>query len=508
MDTQQFWDEEIRGFPYVGKAAAIWVMRRDSGGTEAPIRQLFGWAFGTAKEDGLAHRPPLNNFLKALAGGKEALSQRPDQSALWVEPIMVNGEAHGCLGIWFDASEPWRESVFLWGQRLSARLRAVITQLDPLPVDDGNIHVKELPTLFPLLPAASVLPHTGLKPMVKRKAKLPGHPFPRPQIIPGIPGCVGVSDEMRRLGEMLGDVARSNVNVLLHGESGTGKEIIAKALHLNSLRHKGPFVGQNCAALPETLFESELFGHKAGAFTGASADKKGLLMSAHEGTFFLDEIGDMPMTLQIKILRVMQEKQVRSIGDLKSRSVDLRFISATHKDLEQEITKGHFRLDLYYRLKVVSLVIPPLRNRPEDVMPLFSFFLKKAGKDFTTMRISERAMRALQCWNWPGNVRELENEAYRLVAINPQLDCVKLGYLSPEIQKGKEGDFDPADLGTLRELDKANELLEKYLIRKAIAVTQGGKAAAARRLGLSRQGLYKKIQRYLPDLNPCVLRPL
>jgi len=496
MDSQQFWDEEIRGFPYVGKAAAIWVMRKEKSGKDAPIRQLFGWAFGKAKSDGLACRPPLNNFLKAFAGGKEALSQRPDQSALWVEPIMLEGEAYGCLGIWFDASEPWREAVFLWGQRLAARLRPVIAQLTPLPVDDGVSSVRELPTLFPMPPAANVLGHSGIKPIKKRALRQPGSPMPRPQIIPEIPGCVGVSEEMRQLGRMLVDVARSDVNVLLNGESGTGKEIVSQALHLNSLRHQGPFVGQNCAALPETLFESELFGHKAGAFTGAAGDKKGLLVAADGGTFFLDEIGDMPMALQIKILRVMQEKKVRRIGELKSLPVNLRFISATHKNLNEEIEKGNFRLDLFYRLKVVSLVIPPLRRRPEDVMPLFSFFLKRAGKDFTNVRISERAMRALQSWHWPGNVRELENEAHRLVALNPNLDFIKMGYLSPEIQAGKDRDFDPADLGTLRELDKANELLERYLIRKAISVTEGGKAAAARRLGLSRQGLYKKIQRY------------
>ncbi len=204
----------------------------------------------------------------------------------------------------------------------------------------------------------------------------------------------------------------------------------------------------------------------------------------------------MPMTLQIKILRVMQEKQVRSIGDLKSRPVNLRFISATHKDLGQEIEKGNFRLDLFYRLKVVSLVIPPLRTRPEDIMPLFSFFLKRGGIDISIIRISERATRALQCWNWPGNVRELENEANRLMALNPGVEFIKLSHLSPEISGGNTGTFDPNDLGTLRKLDKANELLEMYLIRKAIAVTEGGKAAAARRLGLSRQGLYKKIQRY------------
>ncbi|MBU8869432.1 MAG: sigma 54-interacting transcriptional regulator, partial [Gemmatimonadales bacterium] len=249
-------------------------------------------------------------------------------------------------------------------------------------------------------------------------------------------------------------------------------------------------------ALPETLFESELFGHKAGAFTGATGDKKGLLTAASGGTFFLDEIGDMPQALQIKLLRVMQERKVRRIGDLVNRQVDLRFIAATHKDLPQEIREGRFRLDLFFRLKVISVMIPPLRHRPEDVAPLFSFFLKKKGREIVRMRITEKALSALQRWHWPGNVRELENEVARFVALFPDQDLVRHSSLSEEIQAPGSGHIQADDLGMLRELGQANELLEKYLIRKAIAATEGRKAAAARRLGLSRQGLYKKIQRY------------
>jgi len=294
----------------------------------------------------------------------------------------------------------------------------------------------------------------------------------------------------------LGDIARSGVNVLLKGESGTGKEIIARALHHCSGRGTGGFVGQNCAALPESLFESELFGHKAGAFTGASSEKKGLLASANGGTFFLDEIGDMPLALQIKLLRVMQERRVRRIGEVKSRPVDIRFLAASHKDLPAEIESGRFRLDLYYRLKVVCLEIPPLRHRPEDVGQLFSFFLKKAGKSIENMKITERALSYLQSWRWPGNVRELENEVQRFHALHPAATVVRLDMLSPEIRTARTGRVEAADLGTLRELGQANEILEKYLIRKAIAATEGRKAAAARCLGLSRQGLYKKIARY------------
>jgi transcriptional regulator with PAS, ATPase and Fis domain len=291
-------------------------------------------------------------------------------------------------------------------------------------------------------------------------------------------------------------VARSGVNVLLHGESGTGKEIIACAIHDRSERRRGPLVGQNCAALPESLFESELFGHKSGAFTGAAADKAGLLEAAHGGTFFLDEIGDMPLALQIKLLRVMQERRVRRIGELDSRPVDIRFVAATHKDLAAEIAAGRFRLDLYYRLNVVRLALPPLRQRPEDIGHLVAFFLQRHGGDEGQWRIEERALAALQAYRWPGNVRELENEVCRLLAMYPGRRLIRLEQLSTEVRAAAGWSVDPADLATLRPLEEAGQLLERYLIRKAIAACGGRKAAAARRLGLSRQGLYKKIQRY------------
>ncbi|MCP4571878.1 MAG: hypothetical protein GY838_05950 [bacterium] len=249
--------------------------------------------------------------------------------------------------------------------------------------------------------------------------------------------------------------------------------------------------------MPETLFESELFGHRAGAFTGAAGDKKGLLSAADRGTFFLDEIGDMPQALQIKLLRVMQERRVRRIGELRSRPVDIRFLAATHRDLEAEVERGTFRLDLFYRLKVVNLEIPALRHRPEDVAHLFAWFLRRNGIDEAARRISERALATLQAWRWPGNVRELENEALRWCALHGTEPVIRCGHLSAEIQAARSGrQHRASDLGTLRPLDQANEILERYLIRKAIAATEGRKAAAARRLGLSRQGLYKKIARY------------
>jgi transcriptional regulator with AAA-type ATPase domain len=481
----KFWEEEVRGYPHGGKGAALWVVRRNGTEPGTPLTVLFAWSAGTGADLGLEHCPPLGTLLKAMNRRQEELVFKDRDTALWVEPLLDGADVLGCIAVWFQADEPWREGIFLWGQRLAARLGPVMDKLEPLATGRGSCAHLVQPTLFPLRPVRAGKP-----------APAGVLVLPRPVTVPGIPGCVGVSREMVKLGVNLRDIARSGVNVLLRGESGTGKEVIARALHLASDRNRGPFVGQNCAALPESLFESELFGHRAGAFTGASGEKKGLLASASGGTFFLDEIGDMPLALQIKLLRVMQERRVRRIGELQSREVDIRFVAATHKDLSREIEQQRFRLDLFYRLKVVSLEIPPLRHRPEDVAPLFAFFLGKAGRDPGVVKITEKALRCLQQWRWPGNVRELENEVQRFAALYPHRELITRSCLSPELQSPEGRVVDAADLGVLRELGQANEILERYLIRKAIAATEGRKAAAARRLGLSRQGLYKKIQRY------------
>ncbi len=499
MDTSLFWDEEIASFPHGGQGAAVWVVRREGKDLAAPLRLLLSWASGRARNEGLASQPPLGSFLRVMNHQREELVRREGGAALWLEPLFHEGQVSGCLGIWFDVSEPWREGIFLWGQRLAARLGPLLSQLAPMPLSGPLLPAGHQPSLFPLaqlnmLAEAGASVHAG-----PGKARVQGAgqlPLPRPVTIDGIPGCVGLSLEMRQLGSRLEAIARSGVNVLLHGESGVGKEIVARAIHLCSERKDGPFIGQNCAALPETLFESELFGHKAGAFTGASGDKQGLLAAASGGTFFLDEIGDMPLALQIKLLRVMQERRVRRIGELTSRKVDLRFVAASHKDLQEEIRHGRFRLDLFYRLKVVSLVIPPLRQRPEDVAPLFTYFLRKGGLSTGQMTISEKALQVLQDWRWPGNVRELENEANRFLALHRNVGHIRRRHLSPEIQTGGQVVEGPADLVAVRDLGQAGQLLEQYLIRKAIAACDGRKAVAARRLGLSRQGLYKKIQRY------------
>ncbi|MCP4292827.1 MAG: sigma-54-dependent Fis family transcriptional regulator [bacterium] len=501
MDTMSFWHEEMRNFPHGSEGVALWVVRQEGSEAGSPLNIVYAWATGKARQEGTASRPPLSSFLKAMNRGQEELVHWKEEVALWIEPLISDSTAHGCIGVWFHGKGPWKEAIFMWAQRLAARLGPVLGQLENMPTMSPGKGLPWQPTLFPMpeptseTKAINNLTHLPA-PTKQWSVNSREVSLPLPVTIPGIPGCVGVSQEMKILGQRLASIASSGVNVLLNGESGTGKEIIAHALHTCSPRHQGPFVGQNCAALPEALFESELFGHKAGSFTGAQGDKKGLLAAASGGTFFLDEIGDMPLPLQIKLLRVMQERTIRRIGEIKGVPVDLRFVAATHKDLHQEIENGKFRLDLFYRLKVVNMVIPPLRQRPEDILPLFSFFLQKGNLNINRISLSERALQRLQTWRWPGNVRELENEALRFMALNPRVEHIKLEHLSLEVQTGDEGISHPADLGLLRNLDQANEILEQYLIRKAIAVANGQKSAAARQLGLSRQGLYKKITRY------------
>lgn len=488
MPSPRIWIEELRDLPRDGGPACVWVVRREGRAPDAPLRLLCAWS--------TAETPvslPLGLVLQVLQTGAakvqhdESRSRRPPLCQ--AEPLVHEGRAEGVLVVAGVARAPWAGARRLWAEGLAARLGPLLPHLEPWPgawLTGAPDTVAWQPSLF----ASADLPPA------RCGAAQAGLLLPRPRPVRGLPGAVGRSDEIERLAARCRAVAVSGVNVLLHGETGTGKEIVARALHEQSARRNGPFVGLNCAALPESLFESELFGHGAGSFTGAARDKPGLLESAHGGTFFMDEIGDMPQALQIKLLRVMQERSVRRVGELDSRPVDLRFVAATHKDLARETEAGRFRIDLYYRLKVVQLEIPPLRQRPEDILPLLAHFLRQAGDRSRGWRISDRAVAALHAWRWPGNVRELENEAARLVALHGDQPVIRHRHLSWEIQAGAGPSLETEDLGTLRRLDDAGEMLERHLIRKAIAASAGRKSAAARTLGLSRQGLYKKIARY------------
>jgi Nif-specific regulatory protein len=305
---------------------------------------------------------------------------------------------------------------------------------------------------------------------------------------------IGRSSAMTALLAQVDKVADPKVSVLIEGETGVGKELIASALHYRSRRRDKLFVTQNCAALPENLLESELFGHRKGSFTGATDDKKGLFEIADRGTLFLDEVGEMALSLQAKLLRVLQEGEVRPIGSTQVRQVDVRIVAATNRSLEEEVKKGRFREDLYYRLKVFPLRVPPLRERRDDVPLLAGAFLSRYGREMgkETGGFAQQTMELLMGYDWPGNVRELQNEVQRLVIQVDVGGIVTPDLLSPHLRK-TEGLVTRAGVarGTLREM---MDTVERHLLREVLRDHNNNKTAAARSLGITREGLHKKLR--------------
>ncbi len=299
----------------------------------------------------------------------------------------------------------------------------------------------------------------------------------------------GRSEPMRAMLKMVDRVTASEVPVLLAGESGTGKELVARAIHANGPRGKRAFVSENCGSVPESLLESTLFGHVRGAFTGASATRAGLFDVADKGTLFLDEIGEMPLSMQTKLLRVLQNGEVRAVGAERSRTVDVRIIGATHRDLEAMVAAGTFREDLFYRLNVVSVRIPPLRERREDIPLLVNRFVEKYSAGMRT-KVTRAAMDRLGTFPWPGNVRQLENEIRRaLVLADDRIDVTDL---SDEVSRGAGGAAArDAGLGLKARVDA----LETDLVRDALGKTKGNQTRAAELLGVSRFGLQKMMKR-------------
>lgn len=294
------------------------------------------------------------------------------------------------------------------------------------------------------------------------------------------------SQAMYELLKLVDRVSQSDIPALVVGESGTGKELIARAIASAGPRKDQAFVAENCSAVPETLLESTLFGHKKGAFTGATRDQAGLFELAHRGTLFLDEIGDMPLSMQTKLLRVLQDGEIRALGAARGKRVDVRVIVATHKDLKTMVQAGTFREDLYYRLNVVTLRLPPLRERREDIPSLVAYFLKKYSQG-TSRTISEPALHRLLHFSWPGNVRQLENEVRRMVVLGGEE--LTAADLSQEVLS------DSRDLPQARTLRDKVDLLERHLVLEALEQAQGNRTRAAENLGLSRFGLQKMIQR-------------
>jgi two-component system NtrC family response regulator len=303
------------------------------------------------------------------------------------------------------------------------------------------------------------------------------------------PELVGESGVWRALVARLPAVAMSGLPVLLLGETGTGKEVVARALHALSARRAGPFVAHNCGATPDTLIESELFGHARGAFTGAISDREGLFEAAAGGTLFLDEIGDASALLQTKLLRVLQEREARRVGDTRPRRVDVRIVAATHQTLERGVAAGRFRTDLFYRLAAVRLALPTLRERGRDVLVLARHFLARAAEEAArpAPALAPALAEHLLRHRWPGNVRELANACHYAVRVAGARDLV-------ETEHWPEAPFAGA-VGEGGGLHAETRALEERRLRETLQRTHGNKAAAARVLGLSRQGLLKKLRR-------------
>ena len=310
----------------------------------------------------------------------------------------------------------------------------------------------------------------------------------------GAVDIIGQSKAMRELFNQLDKVVDTRVTVLIEGETGTGKELIASAVHYRSRRRAKLFVAQNCAAMPENLLESELFGHKRGSFTGATEEKRGLFDVADGGTLFLDEVTEMPVSLQAKLLRVLQEGEIRAVGATQTKTVDVRIVAACNRNLEKEVEEGRFRQDLYYRLKVFPIRVPPLRERRDDVPLLAGHFLERYTKEVgrPIAGFAQATMELLMSYDWPGNVRELENEVQRLVIQADANAFVTPDLLSPRVRQ-MEGLITQAGAvkGTLKDMV---EQVEKYFILERLREHGNNKTSTAKVLGITREGLHKKLK--------------
>ena len=315
----------------------------------------------------------------------------------------------------------------------------------------------------------------------------------------GVSGIVAKSPAMLQIFETVRRLANFNTTVLIRGESGTGKELLARAIHDNSVRRSKPFVAINCGAIPENLIESELFGHIRGAFTDATRDKVGLFEEANGGTVFLDEIGEMPLQLQVKILRVLQEHQIQAVGDTRVRSIDVRVIAATLRNLEDDVAVGRFREDLFYRLNVVSLEIPPLRKRVEDIEVLARHFIKKHNRrlGLNIRRIKQDVLEALKSYYWRGNVRELENciEHAMVLSESGEIDLESLPDTVKNTESKGNSFFKFLASGNLS-IKQCSRELEKQLIISALKKTKGNRTHAAKVLEISHRALLYKLKEY------------
>jgi two-component system, NtrC family, response regulator PilR len=313
----------------------------------------------------------------------------------------------------------------------------------------------------------------------------------------GLDRLVGASPAMVAVIDMLRSVSGTTATVFITGESGTGKELVARAVHAISPRRDAPFVSINCGALPETLLESELFGHVKGAFTDAHQHKKGLFEVAHRGTLFLDEVGEMPQTMQVKLLRALQDKHIRRVGGTDEVEVDVRVIAATNRTVETLLSDGRMRQDLYYRLNVIHIHLPPLRERREDIPVLAHQFLERFSREMgkAVREISPQALEIMERHRWPGNVRELENVIERAVALETT-SAIQAERLPAPLSSGPASSTEPISLGGGFSLDDHLRSIEAALLRRALDASRGGRAGAAQMLGITPRSLRYLIRKH------------
>ena len=315
---------------------------------------------------------------------------------------------------------------------------------------------------------------------------------------------IGKSKPMQDVFEIIKKVSPTTATVLIEGESGTGKELVAKSIHFNSTRRDKPYIAVNCSALTESLLESELFGHERGAFTGAVSTKKGRFELADEGTLFLDEIGELSQSLQVKLLRVLQEKIFERVGGIKPIAVDIRLIAATNKDLKEEVKQGRFREDLYFRLDVVNIVLPPLRERPEDIRLLINHFMKKYADERTSdvpvTGIDSEAQRLFHEYGWPGNVRELENVIERAMIFCPN-SRIKPSDLPKDFKETMNYNIPLEDIPATAKLYETLATVERRMIERALQRANYVQSHAAEMLGIGKSGLNQKIKKYKLDVS-------
>ena len=326
-----------------------------------------------------------------------------------------------------------------------------------------------------------------LRALIKSALRLPGGGQDSENPLAGL---IGESPSMQQVRTMIEKLARSQAPIYISGESGSGKELGARLIHSRSARATGPFVPVNCGAIPENLMESEFFGYRKGAFTGAQDDREGFFQAASGGTLFLDEVADLPLAMQVKLLRAIQEKRVRKVGSVTEEAVDVRIICATHKNLRDLVDKGAFRQDLYYRLNVIELRMPPLRERSEDIAPLVAAILRRLSGD-TPPRLSAAALKALEFYSFPGNVRELENILERATAL-----CSGDSIEVEDLQLGPEEIHDAGIEGRGSEtLDEYLNRLERQAILEALQKAEGNRTAAARLLGVTFRSMRYRLER-------------